>query len=102
MTPPRPRTSICGRSARVSANDRLDVEAHEPALPVCWRRSEGTVGRHAGVVDEQLDLALGGARQQRVDPGGGREIGDERIEPAAASLHVVGERAQALAPAGHC
>jgi hypothetical protein len=82
-------------------DDRLDVQAHEPAFPFRRRRSEGTVSRHAGIVDEQLGLELSGTREHRLDPGGDREIGDERLEPAAACFHLAGEGVQALAPACH-
>jgi hypothetical protein len=91
MIPPRPRASSCGRSPRVARRSRLHVQAHERPLALRRGRGEGTVARDAGVVDEQLELELGGAREQRLDSGGGREIGDERLDAPTACVDVVGE-----------
>jgi hypothetical protein len=70
-------------------------------LPLCGRRGEGTVACDSGIVHEQLDLELGGAREQNLDPGARSEIGDERLESATACLDLVSERAQALAATRH-
>ena len=96
MIPPWPRASSAGSSPWVQRDDRLHVQAHELALPLHAGRGERTVGGDAGVVDEQLDLERCRSREQRVDSGGGREIGDERLDPAAARAHLLREGPQSL------
>ena len=82
-------------------DDRLDVQAHEPALALRRRRGEGAIGGDAGVVDKQLELELGRAREQKLDPCARSEIGDERLESAAACLDLVSKGTQALAASRH-
>jgi hypothetical protein len=80
-------------------DDGLDVQADELALTLRRERDERAIGRYAGVVDEQLDVELGRLGEQHLESAGGREIGDQGLEPAAAGLYLVGECAQALAAA---
>jgi hypothetical protein len=61
------------------------------------RRPRRTRSRRSPV--RPLDPERGRSREQLLDPDGGREIGDQRLEPAAACPYLLGEGAQALAAA---
>jgi len=99
MRPPRPRASIAGSRAAGERDDRLHVEAHELSLAFGRKRDEWAIGRHTRVVDEHINLERGGRREHGLDPGGGREVGDQRLDPAAACARFVGKCAEPVAAA---
>jgi hypothetical protein len=55
----------------------------------------------ARVINEHGELGRCRSREQRLDAGSRREIGDERLEPAAAGADLIGEGAQPLAATRH-
>ncbi|MFN8641218.1 MAG: hypothetical protein U0802_05995 [Candidatus Binatia bacterium] len=103
ITPPQPRRTRPGRAAPGEAGERDDVEADLFLLALDVERGEGAVGAEAGVVHQELEVAV--VRHRALDlaqRGGIGQVGRHRLgaHPVRV-LHRLGERLELAAVARH-